>query len=96
MNLEYMKVSLFEISEKTKELFHDIQIFWDAPVIPMHVLILPLTVFDHMWQMAQTSKTAFLKGTLVLNTPQNQWSAAALSLTFCHTGRVSSTKEISS
>ncbi len=34
MNLEYMKVSLFEISyQKKKKSFHDIQIFWDAPVI---------------------------------------------------------------
>ncbi len=32
MNLEYMKVSLFEISYKKKELFHDILFFWDAPV----------------------------------------------------------------
>ncbi len=32
MNLEYMKVSLFEISYKNNELFHDILIFWDAPV----------------------------------------------------------------
>ncbi len=32
MNLEYMKVSLFEISYKKNELFHDILIFLDAPV----------------------------------------------------------------
>ncbi len=32
MNLEYMKVSLSEISYKKRELFHDILIFWDAPV----------------------------------------------------------------
>ncbi len=32
MNLEYMKVSLFEISKKKKNFFHDILIFWDAPV----------------------------------------------------------------
>ncbi len=35
MNLEYMKVSLFEMLPKN-ELFHDILIFWDAPVC-MHV-----------------------------------------------------------
>ncbi len=34
MNLKYMKVSLFEITyKKKKELFHDILIHWDAPVI---------------------------------------------------------------
>ncbi len=34
MNLKYMKVSLFEISYKKKnELFHDILIHWDAPVV---------------------------------------------------------------
>ncbi len=33
MNLEYMKVSLFEISYEKKKLFHEIQIFWDAPVL---------------------------------------------------------------
>ncbi len=33
MNLEYMKVSLFEISYNKKKNFHDIQIFWDAPVL---------------------------------------------------------------
>ncbi len=33
MNLEYMKVSLFEISYKKNLLFHDIQIVWDAPVL---------------------------------------------------------------
>ncbi len=33
MNLKYMKVSLFEISFKKNELFHDILIYWDAPVI---------------------------------------------------------------
>ncbi len=33
MNLKYMKVSLFEITYKKKnELFHDILIYWDAPV----------------------------------------------------------------
>ncbi len=34
MNLEYMKVSLFEISvkKKKKNFFHDILIFWDASV----------------------------------------------------------------
>ncbi len=32
MNLKYMKVSLFEISYKKNELFHDILIYWDAPV----------------------------------------------------------------
>ncbi len=31
MNVEYMKVSLLEISYQKKELFQDIQIFWDAP-----------------------------------------------------------------
>ncbi len=31
MNLEYMKVSLFEMLQKKKKLFHDIIIFWDAP-----------------------------------------------------------------
>ncbi len=31
MNLKYMKVSLFEISYK-KKLFHNILIYWDAPV----------------------------------------------------------------
>ncbi len=34
MYLKYMKVSLFEISYKKKnELFHDILIYWDAPVL---------------------------------------------------------------
>ncbi len=33
MNLEYMKVSLFEISYEKKNFFHEIQIFWDAPVL---------------------------------------------------------------
>ncbi len=28
----YMKVSLFEISKRKNELFHDILIYWDAPV----------------------------------------------------------------
>ncbi len=34
MNQKYMKVSLFEITYKNKknELFHDILIYWDAPV----------------------------------------------------------------
>ncbi len=32
MNLEYMNVSLFEISYKKKELFKDIYFFLDAPV----------------------------------------------------------------
>ncbi len=32
MNLKYMKVSLFEISYKKNELFHDILIYWDASV----------------------------------------------------------------
>ncbi len=32
MNLKYMKVSLFEISYKEKELFHHIQFFLDVPV----------------------------------------------------------------
>ncbi len=32
MNLEYMKVPLFEISKKKKKLFHNIQFFWDVPV----------------------------------------------------------------
>ncbi len=32
MNLKYMKVSLFEITYKKNELFHDILIYWDAPV----------------------------------------------------------------
>ncbi len=32
MNLKYMKVSLFEISYKKKMNFHDILIYWDAPV----------------------------------------------------------------
>ncbi len=33
MNLKYMKVSLFEISyKKKKKNFHDILIYWDAPV----------------------------------------------------------------
>ncbi len=31
-DLKYMKVSLFEISYKKKLLFHDILIYWDAPV----------------------------------------------------------------
>ncbi len=35
MNLKYMKVSLFEISYKKKMNFHDILIYWDAPVIFM-------------------------------------------------------------
>ncbi len=37
MNLKYMKVSLFEISYKKKELLHDILIYWDAPVIFLDV-----------------------------------------------------------
>ncbi len=32
MNLEYMKVSIFEMLQK-KELFHDILIFLDAPIL---------------------------------------------------------------
>ncbi len=32
MNLKYMKVSLFEISYKKKITFHNILIYWDAPV----------------------------------------------------------------
>ncbi len=32
MNLKYMTVSLFEITYKKNELFHDILINWDAPV----------------------------------------------------------------
>ncbi len=32
MNLKYMKVSLFEITYKKKWTFHDILIYWDAPV----------------------------------------------------------------
>ncbi len=32
MHLKYMKVSLFEMLQEKNELFHDIQIFWDAPV----------------------------------------------------------------
>ncbi len=41
MNLKYMKVSLIEISYKKKynklqELFHDILIYWDAPVHPQN------------------------------------------------------------
>ncbi len=40
MNLKYMKVSLFEISYK-KKLFHDILIYWDAPVMYVRI-ILPL------------------------------------------------------
>ncbi len=40
MNLKYMKVSLFEISYKKKnELFHDILIYWDAPVYAINILI---------------------------------------------------------
>ncbi len=35
MNLEYMKVSLFEMLQKN-ELFHDIIIFLDAPVYYLH------------------------------------------------------------
>ncbi len=38
MNLEYMKDSFFEISyNKTFLLFHNIQIFWDAPVYHKHL-----------------------------------------------------------
>ncbi len=33
MNLKYMKVSLFEITYKKN--FHDILIYWDAPVITL-------------------------------------------------------------
>ncbi len=37
MNLKYMKVSLFEITYKNFFLlFHDILIYWDAPV---HIFI---------------------------------------------------------
>ncbi len=32
MNLEYMKLSLFEISYKKNNFFRDIQVFLDAPV----------------------------------------------------------------
>ncbi len=32
MNLKYMNVSLFEITYKKNELFHDILIHWNAPV----------------------------------------------------------------
>ncbi len=32
MNLKYMKVSLFEMLQEKNELFHDILIYWDAPV----------------------------------------------------------------
>ncbi len=32
MNLKYMKVSLFEKLQEKKLLFHDILIYWDAPV----------------------------------------------------------------
>lgn len=38
---------------------------------PMHVLIVSLTVCDYTRQTAQTPKTAYLKGTPVLNMPQN-------------------------
>ncbi len=31
MNLKYMKVSRFEMLQKNV-IFHDIQIYWDAPV----------------------------------------------------------------
>ncbi len=31
MNLKYMKVSHFEMLQK-KDIFHDILIYWDAPV----------------------------------------------------------------
>ncbi len=41
MNLKYMKVSLFEITYKEKnELFHDILINWDAPVVVYYKHIL--------------------------------------------------------
>ncbi len=37
MNLKYLKVSLFEITYKKNELFHDILIYWDAPVLTSSV-----------------------------------------------------------
>ncbi len=46
MNLEYIKVSLFEISYKNIYIFfHDIQIFWDAPVYVVVGKIICLTFF---------------------------------------------------
>ncbi len=32
MNLKYMKVSLFEMLQEKMNFFHDILIYWDAPV----------------------------------------------------------------
>ncbi len=46
MNLEYMKVSLFEISYKKKELFHYILFFLDAPVcVYIYIYIYNLTFY---------------------------------------------------
>ncbi len=47
MNLKYMKVSLFEISYK-KKLFHDILIYWDAPVVQPKMKILLLITHPHV------------------------------------------------
>ncbi len=38
MNLKYMKVSLFEITYKKKLTFHDILIYWDAPVYILFIV----------------------------------------------------------
>ncbi len=36
MNLKYMQDSLFEMTHKKKWTFHDIKIYWDAPVYTTH------------------------------------------------------------
>lgn len=64
-----------------------------------HIYIFPMYCLFSLcpWQIAitvQTPKTAYLKGTPVLNMPQNQRSTTALSLTFTQAGRVPSMKKI--
>ncbi len=50
MNLEYMKVSLFEISKKTFfELFHDILIFGDAPVYVYVCICICVCVYIYIY-----------------------------------------------
>ncbi len=47
MNLKYMKVSLFEITyKKDFLLFHNILIYWDAPVNLM-TLLTPVTLLSY-------------------------------------------------
>ncbi len=60
MNLKYMKVSLFEISykkkkKKKKRTFHDILIYWDAPVNCKHTISCQflkqhIPIFFPIWQ----------------------------------------------